>query len=102
MPTVLVSSRQADGFEGSPAKPQRPPGQALAPPPAPPHGPPSLVPPLQRRPPQTVAPTATQSALLLHAVAAPLLQVSQRHFVPEPSLQFGLLAVSVLVTGSVL
>jgi len=37
---------------------------------------PLFEPPTQRRPPQTVAPTAVQSAFVLHGVAAPLLQVS--------------------------
>ena len=53
---------------------------------------PLFVPPMHRRPPHTVAPTATQSALVKHGVAARLLQVSQRHFavVKPGARQFGL------------
>ena len=43
-------------------------------------GAPLFVPPTQRLPPQTVAPTATQSALVPHGVDAALSQVSQKHF----------------------
>jgi len=61
---------------------------------------------MQRRPPQTVAPTATQSLFVLHAVAAGLLHVSQRHFdvvYPGPR-QFGFaeLTVSVCVVVELL
>src|SRR5438105_10065077 len=38
---------------------------------------PLFVPPMHRRPPHTVAPTATQSALVMHGVAARLSHVSQ-------------------------
>jgi hypothetical protein len=64
-----------------------------------PHAVPLFVPPMHRRPPHTVAPTATQSALLKHGVAARLLQVSQRHFavVKPGARQLGLAAVSVTV-----
>ena len=53
----------------------------------------------QRRPPQTVAPTATQSAFDMHGVAAALLHVSQKHFGPPNPvpLQFGLSGVIVTV-----
>jgi hypothetical protein len=63
------------------------------------HAMPPLVPPMHRRPPQTVAPTATQSALVLHGVAAGLLQVSQRHLaaVKPGARQFGLSADTVRV-----
>jgi hypothetical protein len=46
----------------------------------------------QRRPPQTVAPIATQSAFDMHGVAAALLHVSQTHLGPPNPvlLQYGL------------
>src|SRR6185369_18067472 len=99
-PTVDVSSRHADGFVGSPGRPQMPPlGQAVAVE----HGAPALVPPMQRRPPQMPAapPLVGQSELSSHGVAARLLQVSQRQRSPGSPLQPGLAALSVLVTGSV-
>ena len=60
---------------------------------------PLFVPPMHRRPPHTVAPTATQSALVMHGVAARLSHVSQKHlFVVKPGArQFGLADVSVTV-----
>jgi len=63
------------------------------------HAMPPLVPPMQRRPPHTVAPTATQSALVLHGVVAGLLHVSQRHlaFVKPGARQFGLSTETVRV-----
>src|ERR1051325_5828557 len=96
--TVPVSSRHADGFVGSPVFWQSPPlGHAVVLL----HGAPELVAPMQRLPPQIVAPTAVQSELSSHGVAAALLQVSHRHRSPGSPLQTGLLAVTVLVTGSV-
>src|SRR5438309_5400594 len=63
------------------------------------HATPPLVPPMQRRPPHTVAPTATQSALVLHGVVAGLLHVSQRHLalVKPGARQFGLSTETVRV-----
>jgi hypothetical protein len=54
---------------------------------------------MQRLPPQVVAPTATQLALVRHGVAAKLSQVSHMHFsvVCPAARQFGLAVVSVLV-----
>ena len=64
---------------------------------------PLLVPPMHRRPPHTVAPTATQSALVKHGVAARLLQVSQRHFavVKPGARQFGLCLLGTALGGLV-
>jgi hypothetical protein len=55
------------------------------------HGAPAFEPTTQRFPPHTVAPTAVQSALLLHAVAARLLHVWQKHLFPvnPAAVQFG-------------
>ena len=63
------------------------------------HAVPLFVPPVQRRPPQTVAPTAVQSALVLHGVAAKLSHVSQRHLndVKFGVRQFGFAADTVRV-----
>lgn len=72
---MVVSSRHALGFVGSPGRLQRPPGHADAAV----HGAPLLVPPMQRLPPQIVAPTAVQSALVKQGVAATLLHVWHRH-----------------------
>jgi hypothetical protein len=54
-------------------------------------------PPRHRRPPQIVAPTAVQSALDMHGVAAALLHVSQKHLWPAELRQTGFAAESVTV-----
>src|SRR5689334_21679948 len=100
MPTVVVSSKHAPGFDGSPDRPHSPAG--LSDPLA--HGAPSFPPPMQRRPPQMgpVGPGGSgQSLLLPHASAAPLLHVSQRQRSPEPSPHVGLLVLKVRTIGSV-
>jgi hypothetical protein len=64
------------------------------------HGVPICGPKMQRFPPQTVAPTAAQSAFDAQGVAAALLHVSQKHLrlVNPGARQLGLDALSVRVT----
>lgn len=93
------------GLVGWPAREQKDDAQS----PAIVHGVPAFAPPMQRRPPQMVAPTAVQSAFVEHGVAAALLQVShtQRSVVKPDCVQSGLDVLSTrlcvpVVSGSVM